>query len=193
MDSISQIPNASSESKCVFPEVSKSFHLNLLSWAGQIIGKEDLSEPDLHDGFVYLQVSSTFHKVALPEHHTKIRLITKIIYAFLPSSFDISFYSSPEAQRYPDLRTRNFNILAKIFDEEFSQAIPSKVVNAAKNLESKALNEILQLLKTALETKMESVPPAAEAVGSERETSQQITKTATPDYEVADVRFIIYE
>jgi hypothetical protein len=58
-------------------------------------------------------------------------------------------------------------------------------------LESKALNEILQLLKTALETKMESVPPAAEAVYVGHEISHK--KTETPDYEVADVRFIIYE
>lgn len=57
MDPSSQVLIQSIDgTKLSFPEVQKTFHQSLLTWAGQIIGKEDLTEPDLHDGFVFLQV-----------------------------------------------------------------------------------------------------------------------------------------
>lgn len=74
-----------------------------------------------------------------------------------------------------------------VFQEQLSQSAPLKTITAAKSGDSKALIEMLRVLKTALEAKMESVAPAAEEeVIVKRE---KVTKKA--DYEVSDVCNII--
>lgn len=61
------------------------------------------------------------------------------------------------------------------------------MLNAAKNGDSKGWNEILRLLKIAVETNLESVAPAAEANNVGRDSAAQMTKTILPAYEVSDV------